>query len=156
MAPGWTDDRWAIEDLLQNASTALRDDMKRYAAKLLFQFNVLVDDVPAKRRFCEERIIHLPARSVRAALTKAKARGSKEQFRYLNSDGNPVHFEFIGVTDLIELGVVCAPDEVWYEIKERFLPSERRDKFIPPESALCAMRNDESALRTTRRNDSTD
>jgi hypothetical protein len=114
--------------------------MKRYSAKLLFQFKVIIGSDPGKRRLCEERIVLLSARDAHSALTKAKIRGKTSQHRYMNSDGNPVHFEFVGVMDLLELGAECDPDEVWYELNERLLPSERREKFIPPESQLNALR----------------
>jgi len=116
--------------------------MKRYAAKLLFQFKVVLGGAPGKRRLCEERIVLLPARSAQAALTKAKTRGKRSEHRYTNDEGNLVCFEFVGVIDLLELGVECEADEVWYEITERLLPSERRSKLIPPESSLNAIRHE--------------
>ena len=36
--------------------------MKDYAAKLLFQFRVMVDRSPGVRRTCEDRIVRLPAK----------------------------------------------------------------------------------------------
>jgi hypothetical protein len=117
--------------------------MKRYAAKLLFQFRVVVDGDSGKRRICEERIITLEAKSARKALALAKRKGRMSQFLYKNSDGNPVHFEFIGVMDLLCLGIECDEDEVWYDIVEHLLPLERKQRFIPPESDLNAIRNSE-------------
>src|SRR5262245_16808160 len=86
--------------------------VKRYSAKLLFQFRVIIDGDSGKRRMCEERLLVLQATSARAALTKAKRKGRGSQFHYKNSDGNPVHFEFVGVMDLLCLEVSCEPDEV--------------------------------------------
>lgn len=114
--------------------------MRRYAAKLLFQFRVVVNGNSSQRRTCEERIIVVNARSAESALLRAKRNGRKGQYQTLNSDGNPVHFEFIGILDLLELGIECEPDEVWYDIVERVSPSERRDEIIPRESELCAIR----------------
>jgi hypothetical protein len=116
--------------------------MRRYTAKLLFQFRVTVGAVDGKRRLCEERIILLRASSARAALSQAKRRGRTSQFAYSNNDGNPVHFEFVGVMELLELGPECEDDEVWYEIKERLLPLERKEALIPAESDLNAVRNE--------------
>ncbi|HET6883578.1 MAG TPA: DUF4288 domain-containing protein [Pirellulales bacterium] len=114
----------------------------RYAAKLLFQFKVSGAGWQNKRRLCEERIILLSAASARAALTMAKKRGRASQHSYDNSDGNRVNFQFVGVLDLLELGVECDEDEVWYEINERLLPMERKTAIIPPERDLCAIRNE--------------
>ncbi len=117
--------------------------MKRYAAKLLFQFQVTVDGDAGRRRLCEERIIVLKAKSAGKALTRAKQKGRLGQYRYTNSDGNPVAFQFLGVMELLCLDSGCEEDEVWYEITQRILPKERAHRFIPPESALEAIRNDE-------------
>ena len=124
--------------------------MKRYAAKLLFQFRVTIDGDSGKRRICEERIVLLNATSGRAALAQAKRRGKKAQSNYENSDGNPVRFEFIGIQDLRCLDPECENDEVWYDIVERLLPSERRAKLIPPESKLSAIWNESPKFRSMR------
>lgn len=116
--------------------------MDRYSAKLLFQFRVDVDGDPGKRRLCEERIIVLEAGTAQAALKKAHRRGKDAEHSYANDNGNIVHFEFIGIVDLLLLGAECNDDEVWYDIRERLLPMERRDKLIPPESELNAIRNE--------------
>ncbi len=115
---------------------------KDYAVKLLFQWRVMVDGSPGIRRTCEDRIVCLAAKSARAALAAAKRSGRSEQFTYKNSDGNPVHFEFVGVMELLRLDSYH-PEEVWYDIVERVRPMERRVALIPPESQLCAIRNHE-------------
>jgi hypothetical protein len=51
-----------------------------------------------------------------------------------------VHFEFVGVLDLLELGVECDADEVWYDIVERVRPMERRHAILPKENDLSALR----------------
>lgn len=115
----------------------------RYAAKLLFQFRVMVDSSPGVRRTCEERIVTFSAAHGRAALREAKRRGRAAKHRYKNSEGNAVHFEFIGVLELLRLDPACEADEVWYDITERVRPMERRVSVIPPESQLSAIRNHE-------------
>ena len=111
--------------------------MTRYATKLLFQFRVNVDGDPGKRRLCEERIINFHARSPREALRTAKQRGRRGRHVYRNSDGNTVTFEFVGVMDLISLGVE-ADDEVWWEMRKRLLPMEHRDRILPNDGQLLA------------------
>src|SRR4051812_26442730 len=86
-----------------------------YSAKLLFQFRVMVGGSPGKRRICEERIITFSADYARAALREAKRRGRAAQQSYKSSDGNPVHFEFVGVMELLRLDPACESGEVWYE-----------------------------------------
>lgn len=114
--------------------------MKRYSAKLLFQFRAdLGKGRSDTMRRCEERIIVLSARGAESALRKAKRYGKSEEFDAQSEAGNPIYFEFIGVTDLLELGPECEPNEVWYDIVTMKLPSERRDKLIPKEGALNAI-----------------
>jgi hypothetical protein len=108
---------------------------KRYAAKLLFQFRVVVDGESSKLRTCEERIVVFSAASAKAALGVARRKGNAGQFRYLNSDQNPVHFEFVGVMDLICL-MTSARDEVWYDIRHHLRPKERKRHFIRSDAVL--------------------
>ena len=112
--------------------------MMRYAAKLLFQFHVDVDGDSGKRRLCEERIINFKARSKDDALKKAQRRGKEGEHAYKNSDGNKVMFQFVGIMDLMSLGSEADADEVWYEIRERLMPMERRDVNLPKEADLLA------------------
>ena len=116
--------------------------MKRYAAKLFFQYRVDLGTEIGKRRTCEERIVLIDASSAKSALAKAKRKGSKAENDYDNNEGNRVYFEFIGVRELLLLDPECAEDEVWYEIVDRVLPMERRDVFIPLETELNAIRHE--------------
>ncbi len=50
---------------------------KRFAAKLLFQFRVMIDGDPGKMRLCEERIINCFAINAREALRIAKRKGKR-------------------------------------------------------------------------------
>lgn len=95
-----------------------------------------VDGDPGKRRLCEERILNLHARSPQEALTMAKRRGKADRHSYKNSDGNIVTIEFVGVIDLMSLGIEADKDEVWYDIRERLLPMERKEKILPTEGEL--------------------
>jgi len=120
-----------------------KEQSGRFAAKLLFQFRVMVDGSPGVRRTCEERIVTFPATHGQAALREAKRRGRAAQHRYKNNEGNPVHFDFVGVLELLRLDPACDGDEVWYEITDRVRPMERRASIIPAESQLSAIRNHE-------------
>lgn len=102
----------------------------------------MVNGKAGKRRLCEERIVHFRARSARDALKTAKNIGRDAEHDWLNDEGNTVYFEFIGVMDLLCCGLECEPNEVWYEIKQYLTPMERKSRFIPPESKLCAIAND--------------
>lgn len=111
-----------------------------YAAKLLFQFKVSCAQWVGKRRLCEERIVLLRAASAVDALKMAKKRGRTSQQSYENAKGNRVNFQFVGVLDLLELGAECEDGEVWYDLKERLLPMERKADIIPAEHELSAIR----------------
>jgi hypothetical protein len=124
--------------------------LARYAAKLLFQFRVVIERDSGKRRLCEERIIVLQASSARSALVKAKSNGKQSEYSYNNDEGNKVYLEFIGILELLQLGVECQEDEVWYDIKEKVLPDERRDKLIPPDSKLNAIWNEDRSAKKKR------
>jgi hypothetical protein len=116
------------------------DPTRRYSARLLFQFRVIVDGDDGKRRLCEERIITFTAPPARAALREAKKRGRAARHSFKNAKGCPVRFEFVGVLELLCLDPECEADEVWYHIVERLTPMERRSTLIPPESQLNAIR----------------
>jgi hypothetical protein len=116
---------------------------RRYSAKLLFQYRVMVGGSAGIRRLCEERVITFSSSYGRAALREAQRRGRAVQHSWTNNAGNHVHFEFVGVMELICVESVCEADEVWYELSERVRPMERRGTFIPPESRLHAIRNNE-------------
>lgn len=120
--------------------TGLEKAMSRYSAKLLFQFRVDLGQRSGKHRLCEERIILIEAETAASALASAKSTGKTSEYSYENDDGNEVHFEFVGVMELLELGLECDEDEVWYEVSEKLSPMERRSKLIPAESALNAFR----------------
>jgi hypothetical protein len=111
----------------------------RFAALLLFQWRVVVEGRSGVRRLCEQRMINFRSRDATSALSEARRRGDVAQFRYRNSDGNPVRFEFIGILDLLDLGVECGPDEVWYDIVQLNRPMERRSQLVPPARLLTAL-----------------
>ncbi len=116
-----------------------KSKMSRYAAMLLFQYRVVIGGKSSLMRTCEKRIIVLTAASAHIALTAAKRRGKAAMVSYKNSDNNPVHFEFIGVLDLLRLGVECETDEVWYDILTLKSPKERTKSILPPERKLNAI-----------------
>lgn len=116
---------------------------KRFAAKLLFQFRVMIGGESGKMRLCEERIINCFANNAREALRIAKSEGKKGQHNFKNSDGNKVYFDFIGVMELINCDVVMDKNEVWYDIKTYRQPMERKNKLIPSEKELNAIKLDE-------------
>lgn len=113
----------------------------RYAAKLLFQFRV--DGIsPHKPRTCEERIVVFVAVSAKEALDKAKRRGKRSEFSYLNKKNSNVCFEFLGVRELLCLGSVCKRGEVWYDIVKYVISDKRLAGLIPEEKILEAFRNE--------------
>ena len=107
--------------------------MRRYSAKMLFQFRAdLGEERSNVMRLCEERIIVIPAKDASSALRKAKAYGKKAELKFEGSETSyPNYFEFVGVLDLLEFGIECELDEVWYDIITKKQPSERRELLIP-------------------------
>lgn len=118
--------------------------MKRYSAKLLFQYRSKTGKEP--KRLCEERIITFEARGPRHALQVARSNGRKAQFemsspfwkncsisRYVKQTDGDIFFEFVGVMDLVELSTICESNEVWYEFHCRRAPV---DKLIPTDDHL--------------------
>jgi hypothetical protein len=101
----------------------------RYAAKLLFQFRVGRSE-DSKFRTCEERIVIVNAKTMTQAYRSAERVGRQGQTRYKNDEGEQVHFEYIGVLDLMELGIEAEENEVWYEVKTLLQPMERKNKLI--------------------------
>jgi Domain of unknown function (DUF4288) len=112
---------------------------RRFAAKLLFQFRVMVNGHANRRRVCEERMIVIAAQSAEKAYQFALKAGRSAQYHYKNHAGNPVHFEFVGILDLLQLGIECGPNEVWYDIKYMLMPKERSKRILPPKRKLNAI-----------------
>lgn len=122
------------------AQSAIKKMNKRYAAKLLFQFRVVVECESGDFRTVEELIVLIKSDCAKSALDKVKRRAKRKEYSYVNNDGNTVFYEFIGVMDLIHLGLECEKDEVWYEIKTKRNPMERKNKLIPEEYDLSAIK----------------
>lgn len=116
--------------------------MKKYAAKLFFQFYLDLKKCNPKRRLTVSSIVVLDASTAKEAYKKAEKKGFEKQYDYVNDEGNSVFFQFIGIEDLLHLGLEADEDEVWYDIKERLLPMERKDRFIPSIEQLSAFKNE--------------
>ena len=112
---------------------------RRFAAKLLFQWRVVVKGRSNKRRLCEERIILIRTTSAAEAHRLALKTGRAGEFHYMNHARNPVRFEFVGILDLLELGIECLPDEAWYDIKYMYTPKERAKRIVPAKRKLNAL-----------------
>ena len=77
------------------------------------------------------------AESATEALAVAKRNVQTAEHNYVNGEGGQVYFEFLGIMELLELGLECDADEVWYNIVEKPHPS----KQIPPENELCTLKS---------------
>lgn len=102
---------------------------KRFAAKLLFQYRVGAAS-SSQFRTCEERTVLLEANSEVHAFEAAMKIGRAAQTKYQNDEGETVHFECVGVVDLLELGIECEDNEVWYEVKTLLRPMERKSRLV--------------------------
>lgn len=114
-----------------------------FGAKLLFQWRVVEDGKAKRRRLCEERVVLIRARSPKAALAEAKRYGVRESFKdpQRRPRGREVFFEFVGVVDLDDMltDFTEHPTEVWYELRERIMPMERKKRLLVPESRMRAV-----------------
>lgn len=127
---------------------------KRYSARLLFQFRFLDEDsTTATIRTVEERVVVIRADSAKKALAAITKKAKAEKYTARNSDNVAYSFEFIGVLDLLHLDVEAQSnevwDEVWYDIRKMKNPMERRDKLLPKEQDLSAIK-EEGIAKTTR------
>ena len=82
-----------------------------------------------------------------AALQIANNRGKEEEFDYEESNGDRVYFEFVGVTELVELTTLNGDDEVWSRFVEKITPIERKDKLIPSPNMLAAFRGSRGKIK---------
>ncbi|WP_446011773.1 DUF4288 domain-containing protein [Candidatus Electrothrix sp.] len=117
----------------------MKNEKNIYAAMLLFQFRVVKNKTSNKRRICEERIIHFHADSPKAALHLASKRGEEEEFDYKDGEKH-IWFEFIGVSELIDLLSIENDDEVWSRFIEKVSPMERKDRLIPYKNQLSVFK----------------
>lgn len=121
---------------------------RRYAAKLLFQFRYSNEDSSYSMRTVEERIILIESKSAKSALSEARRLGKSEQFSNHESPEASYHFEFIGIMDLLHLGIETDANQVWYDIRRMKNPMERKDDILPNESELNAIREEAAPVRT--------
>jgi hypothetical protein len=124
---------------------------RHYSAKLLFQFRVVSGRKSNLRRVCEERIVTFKAASSEQAWAVANRLGRADELTYRNDSGGTVHFEYVGIMELLHLGLErSGPAEVWYDIVERFKPSERSSKLLPRKAQLQAFAGVGARKRSSR------
>ena len=111
---------------------------KRYSAKLMFQWRN--EDMEEKFFHTEERIVVFESTSAKRAIKMARTIGKKCDFDYQTDDFGRVFFEFIGLMDVVDIDFLIRNgkpwDEVWYDVKTRFKPMERKDKFVKTDEDL--------------------
>ena len=112
--------------------------MKRFSAKLLFQYRVEIEGDSGRFRTVEERIVTTHSPDARSALETFKHAAHEDESSYLNDEGNRVYIEFVGIVDMMELGLVCGESDVWYDIRTMLTPMERKAQLIPDESVMLA------------------
>lgn len=93
-----------------------------------------------KYRTCEERITLVTASTPDQALALAKKSAKATETRIDYADGESVAIEFVGILQLMHLGLECEPDQVWYEMKVMKTPMERKRDLIPERKDLAAFK----------------
>jgi hypothetical protein len=130
--------------LRELSTPLLRGAGNIFGAKLLFQWRVVENGKARQRRLCEERIVLMRARSSRDALAQAKRYGRAQAHKDPTNRprGREVYFEFVGIIDLdtVFANFTEHPTEVWYELRERVRPMERKRELLVPESRFHAAR----------------
>lgn len=79
----------------------------------------------------------------------ASEKGLEGKFKFKNDDGVRIYFEFVGVLDLMHLGLEAGDDEVWYEIKRMRCPMSRKRSLLPSRSQLSAFKYEKSISRSS-------
>lgn len=124
--------------------------LKRYAAKLLFYYDVESDADAASTKTCEVRIVVMKSENAISALSNTKERAKCMEWEN-NQPDKVVRLRFVGILDFISLESVTEDeDEVWYEIfeKDRDFMLE---SLLPNEKQLDAvLAEDELAENTSR------
>jgi len=110
--------------------------MKRYSVTLLFQFRFHEETRKIKKRLCESRIIIVRAKNAFFALKKAKKYAKQAEYTAANYAGDDYSCEFIGITDMLHLGIECREEEVWYAMMWKIEPMERKEKLILSDEEL--------------------
>jgi hypothetical protein len=99
----------------------------KLAAKLLFQFRVVVNGSSGTNRQCEIRYIVIDnVINIDDSIEQLFVYGKKKNYSYINTDRNKVYFEFIGVMDYILMEEECDDNEFWYDFCGKKLPMENR------------------------------
>lgn len=118
----------------------------RYAGKLLFQY-IAPHESPDSLLVIEERTLVLKAASAGKALKAFRARGTEGAFSFVNNYGVKMKFQFVGVLEMISLGIESDDDEVWYVIRKMKGPRNR----VPASSELLAVKNEKRAKERKRK-----
>jgi hypothetical protein len=120
------------EPTAQRRAVRRLEHMARYAAKLLFDWNPDPRTGSRLTRLTEERIVVFAAGSATRAVAKAKRLGRGAELRYESGH----QLRFVGILQLMELGMECAAGEVWWEFRRRRRAKERARALLPHEKAL--------------------
>ncbi len=107
-------------------------DYRYYVAKLLFQYRVVDSDTNESNHMRPSAVVTVLfyAKTPVKALRTAKQLGKQRENSYLNSDQNRVFYEFVGVTEILDISHNILLNEVWVWFGDLLNPMERRDKLI--------------------------
>ncbi|MEX0641201.1 MAG: DUF4288 domain-containing protein [Pirellulales bacterium] len=92
--------------------------LNRYSAKLTFWYD---DGQDRSLAVCEERIVTFDARGSKEAMKVAKRSGKQSEYKFGNESGKTIAFRFVGIMDILQLGIECQEGEVWYDVSKKKL-----------------------------------
>lgn len=87
--------------------------MRRFSASLVFVYSQATDGV---MRLMERRIVSVEAASAEEAYAAVMQLGKDGEVRKDRRTGTNFSLDFMGVQEMIELGLEASPHEVWHEL----------------------------------------
>jgi hypothetical protein len=119
----------------------------------------MIKGKPGKFRRCEVRtVVFDNVEYVDEAVDKVFSYVKGKNRTFINTAGNKVYFEFVGVLDYIKMGGECDDSEVWYDYVTMKEPMENRKKiaFISRAALtrkICQDRKNRESILTNKNSD---
>ena len=109
----------------------------KLAAKLLFQYRVVVNGSSGIYRRCEERYIVIDdVTDIMKGVEEIFKIGKSKKHSCVNTDGNKVFIEFVGVRDYLLIEQECDENEFWYDFIVKKMPMENKKALTLSKSQI--------------------
>ncbi|MEM6457364.1 MAG: hypothetical protein AAF772_19915 [Acidobacteriota bacterium] len=116
-------------------------EVRTFGVEMLFQWRTTTPDGRSNTmRPCQTQIVHVDSRTARDAYRQALAHADAQTYT-IDGPNKDVRFECVGIVDMIEIDPLDDDsDEVWYDVRKRLMPMERKDAILPARDRLLAAR----------------